>query len=269
MKKTFRDPIGRTLEALVWFVESGKAEVGVRELAAEMDMSPSSAHRILLKLLEAGFISQMQESKRYELGMEFFRIAQLSASKVPVRDAALAAMRRLVNKCNETALLGVYDPSRHEMFYPASVESTHPLRYVIELNKWIPVYTGASGLAILAFLSDAEIATIIKRTKLAPLTKLSIAEPESLWAEIARVREAGFALTRGQRIQGAVGIAAPIFNGTGVVTGCICLTIPEQRFDPAGVRGLVEALSECIDEITEKTGGTRRSLRFTEDAMAL
>ena len=34
-----------------------------------------------------------------KLGMEFFRIAQLSASKVPVRDAALAAMRRLVNKC--------------------------------------------------------------------------------------------------------------------------------------------------------------------------
>lgn len=254
MTRTARDPIARTLDALVWFLESDKQHIGVRELAAAMNMSPSSAHRILAKLLDAGFISQDHESKRYELGMEFFRIAQLSEMKLPIRQVAVPAMRRLVNTVNETALLGIYDPARQEMFYAASVDSTHPLRYVIELNKWMPVYTGASGLAIMSFLTETETSRIIKRTKLAKVTVNSISDPDSLLAELARVRERGYAFTQGQRFLGAVGIAAPIFSGTGPVIGSVCVTIPEQRFNPEDEGKLVRELSKCTSEIADMTG---------------
>jgi DNA-binding IclR family transcriptional regulator len=64
-------------------------------------------------------------------------------------------MRRLVDSCNETALLGVYDPAQQQMMLALSVDSTHTLRYAVELNSWVPVHAGASRLAILSFLDDA------------------------------------------------------------------------------------------------------------------
>lgn len=255
MDENGRDPIAKALEAVAWLVESDKESVGVRELAAALDISPSSAHRILGKLIESGFVARGDETQRYGLGVEFFRIAQLSMKKRSLLKVGVTAMRRLVECCNETALLGVYDAGRQEMIFSASVESTHPLRYVIELNKWMPLHTGASGMAIMAFLGDAEIERIIERTRLAPLTSASITDPRKMRKELAAIRERGYALTRGQRLPGAVGLAAPFFNGSGHVVGDVCLTIPEQRFNPKRVKPLLAQLLACVGEIGGSIGG--------------
>jgi DNA-binding IclR family transcriptional regulator len=72
---------------------------------------------------------------------------------------------------------------------------------------------------------------------------------------MARVRERGYALTHGQRIQGAVGLAVPIFSSRGAVIGDVCLTIPEQRYDPGGESRLATELLECATRITADLGG--------------
>jgi DNA-binding IclR family transcriptional regulator len=254
-----RNPISKALRALGWLIQTSANEVGVRELAGAMKISPSSAHRILMALSDEGFVKQNPRSSRYSLAVEFLRLAHIAISRAPIRQAAMEPMRQLVDACNETALFGVYDRTRQEMIFALSVESSHSLRYAIELNKWAPVYTGASGLAIMAFLDDAEIQSVIQRTRLEPLTDRSITEAYRIEAEIATIRRQGFAFTRGQRIPGAVGIAAPVFGGNGDVIGDVCLTIPEQRFDEAGKDRLVDLLLACAKRSsTDLTGAPRR-----------
>lgn len=253
-----RNPVAKVLKTLVWLAQAPATDVGVRELAAAMEISPSSAHRILLALAEEGYVKQDPASQRYAIDVEFWALAQLVVAKAPIRQTALDGMRRLVDACNETALLGLYDGTRQEMMFAASVESAHPLRYAVELNKWGPLYTGASGLAIMAFLPEDEIQSIIRRSRLVPLTPRSITEPYRLEAELAAVRRQGYAFTKGQRITGAVGLAAPIFGANNAVLGDICLTIPEQRFDDAGKPHLVDLLLACANGISEKLGGMRR-----------
>lgn len=254
MSQAARDPIAKAFEAIVRLVESNKAQLGVRELAALMHISPSSAHRILLKLVETGFVTQERGGQRYGLGVEFFRIAQLSSGKLSLRDISLPAMRRLAQEFNETVLLAVYDSARREMFFSASVESTHPLRYVIEMNKWMAIHASASGFAILAFLGDEEVETIIKETHLSPLTPNSITDAALVKLELAKVRRQGYALSRGQRIPGAIGLAVPIFDGMHQVVGDICVTIPEQRFEPSQIDPLLQAVRDCVNEIEAKIG---------------
>jgi DNA-binding IclR family transcriptional regulator len=254
-----RNPIAKAIKALAFLVESESSDVGVRELAAALKISPSNAHRILLSLAEEGLVKREPTTQRYALGVELLRLAYVAAAKAPVRQAGLEAMRRLVDLTNETALLGIYDSLRQEMIFSACMESSHPLRYVIALNKWVPVHTGASGLAIMAFLREDEIQSIIVRSRLAPLTARSITEPYRLQAELARVRQQGYAFTRGQRIPGAVGLGAPIFDGSGSVVGDICLTMPEQRFDDRNTQHLAEILIACASDITRKLGGVPRS----------
>ena len=89
--------------------------------------------------------------------------SRLAAAKAPIRQAALHPMRRLVDACNETALLGIYDRTRQQMIFVVTVESTHELRVVTPLNRWLPIHVGASGLAILAFLEPDEAALAMGR----------------------------------------------------------------------------------------------------------
>jgi DNA-binding IclR family transcriptional regulator len=263
VEKPERKPISKTLRALSWLAESSTPEVGVRQLAAAMNIAPSSAHRILLALSEAGFVRRDGRTQRYALGNEFLRLSHLAITKAPLRQAGAEAMRRLVENCDESALLGIYDDGRQEMIYAASVDSKHSSQRVIQLNKWIPVRTGASGLAILAFLKEAEACSIVQRLALlAPGGGggAGRADPEGLATELATVRRQGYAFTRCQWIAGAVGLAAPIFGSHGKVLGDVCLTIPAQRLGDGSKDRLVDALRCCVSEITKTIGSTAPSL---------
>jgi DNA-binding IclR family transcriptional regulator len=260
VEKPERKPISKTLRALSWLAESSTPEVGVRQLAAAMNIAPSSAHRILLALSEAGFVRRDGRTQRYALGNEFLRLSHLAIAKAPLRQAAAEAMRRLVESCDESALLGIYDDGRQEMIYAASIDSKHSSQRAIELNKWIPVRTGASGLAILAFLKEAEARSIVQRLALPAPGGVGRPDPGGLKTELATVRRQGYAFTRCQWIAGAVGLAAPIFGSQGKVLGDVCLTIPERRLGDGSKDRLVDALRCCVSEITKTIGGTTQSL---------
>lgn len=249
-----RNPIGKALALLRWFMEDPRKTVGVRECAAEFGVAPSSAHRLLGALERDGFLRKTCDG-RFSLGLELVRLSNLVVAKLPIREIAFRHMRRLVDVCNETLYLGLYDRGRQEIFFGTSIESSHRLRYIVDTEHWVPVYVGASGLAVMAFLSDAERDAIVRRTRLQPVTDRTITEPYRLERALDEIRSKGYAFTKGQRIPGAVGLAAPIFDSTGQVIGDISMTVPEQRFEPSSEARLAEPLMGCCADITREIGG--------------
>ncbi|HVT26704.1 MAG TPA: IclR family transcriptional regulator [Lacipirellulaceae bacterium] len=249
-----RSPITKALRLLNWLIETSEAEVGVRQMAAALRLSPSNAHQLLTSLLAEGYVQRDPDSGRYSLGLELLRWAHRIVGRIPLRTVALPQMQALVEACNETVFLGVYDPTRREMMFAASVESMHPLRYVIELNRWFPVTAGASGLSILAFLPDAEIDTVLKK-KLVARTPTTIVDPKRLRTELSGIRKRGYAISRGQREPGAVGIGAPIFDHDAEVVGDIVITSPEQRYDRRKADMLGRLVRSHADFITRDLGG--------------
>lgn len=256
-KNTVRDPIGKALGLLRWFMDDPERVAGVRECAATFGIAPSSAHRLLNSLVREDFLCRTDDG-RFKLGMEVLRLSHLVVARLPIREIALRHMRHLLETCNETLYLGIYDPCRQQIFFGTSLESTHRLRYVVDTEHWVPVYVGASGLAVMAFLPDRERQAIVARTRLAPLTERTITEPFQLEQALEEVRHKGYSFTRGQRIVGAVGLAGPIFGGNGDVVGDISMSIPEQRFDPASEQWLASQLLECCAAITREIGGKVR-----------
>lgn len=253
-KNRSRNPIARALMLLRTRMEDPAASLGVRDAAAMLGTSPSSAHRLLSALTKEGMLRR-EEGGRYVLGLEAVRLAHLTISKMPMREIALRYMRGLVAACNETVYLGLYDRARQEIFFGTYVESAQRLRYVVDTEHWVPVYAGASGLAVMAFLPEEEREAIVRHTRLAPLTSATISEPYRLEHTLANIRAAGYAVTHGQRIPGAVGLAAPVFGPTGDVIGDISVTIPEHRFDPGSESRLADLVIQCAGNITQEIGG--------------
>lgn len=255
-----RDPISKAFAALDWFISEASSDVGVRELAAATGFPPSTAYRVMAALSDAGFVQQDPETSRYSIGLGFYRIAQIALARAPLRRFAMPFLRELVAECDETAMLAAYDPSRQQMLSVAIIESSKPLRYVFSLNQWLPVHAGASGLAIMAFLPAKERADIVERLGLAAMTERTITDPAELEEQIGAIRARGYAITHGQRVPGAVGIAAPIFGPRGVVVGDVFLTIPEARFDPTNEEWLASKLLECTQKISAALGTSASEL---------
>jgi len=228
-------------------------------------MSASGAHRVLKVLQQNDLVNIDPKTSKYQLSLAFFRLAWRTASHFPLLQTALPLMQDLTATCNETVLLSLFDPIRMEMMFIASVDSSHPIRHVVELNRWLPVYLGASGLAIMAFLSAGECKTIVAKAN-EELPKPRALEPTQFTKRLEQIRRRGYALTVGGRTPGVVGIAAPFWGLNHRVAGSLVLTILEQRYRRESEDSLIEAVIETADRITKLIGGASDSLSLPSAA---
>jgi DNA-binding IclR family transcriptional regulator len=242
------------MRLLSWMVSSPKSEWGVREIATAVSLPPSSVHRVLTLMERSGLVVRRSELGTYVLDAEFLRLAHRASTRLPFPPQVSGFLQALVDEVDETACLTLYEPERQMMIYHSVIYSSHPLRYVVDADQWLPVTAGATGLAILAFLPEAEQAALLA-DPLPAYTESTITNPMALKAELASIRERGFAVSQGQRVAGAAAVAAPVFGVGGQVVGDVVLTIPDQRFDPALTESLARAVLNCTRSITAEIGG--------------
>jgi len=250
---TARNPVEKAMQLLRWMVDDAANDWGVREIARGLGLAPSTVHRVLTDLESQRIVRADRKTGRYSLGLEFFRLAWKATRRFPLRQAALPALQWLVDKTNETAFLGVYDADRREMMFAATIQSTHELRYVVTLDKWMPLYVGSSGLAILAFLPDHERKAILGKVKGGERRATSLSELDVILDD---VRRRSYAKTIGQRVPGAVGISAPVFGPSAAVVGDIGLSIPVQRFASDDEQRLASLVKAAAAQVTNEIGGT-------------
>jgi DNA-binding IclR family transcriptional regulator len=248
-----REPVGRALDVLSWIADHSSDPLVVRQIARDLDTTPSTIHRIFGTFQDRGLIARGDHDE-YVAGLELYRICAAIATELSPARIAHSHLQRLSRECDETTLFGIYDPKRGQMMFIDRVEALHPLRYVVEMHRWIPVYSGATGLAILAFLPEAERRRIYA-TGLAAQTPQTIVAADDLEAELSRVRQRGYAHSRGQRTPGAVGFGAPVFDAAGAVCGDLCVTLPEHRFQEGKsadsvAAALLAASQRASDDLT-------------------
>ena len=222
--------VTRVVRLLQSLAETG--DMSLKDLAADVELPPSTVHRLLQLLVQHDMVEQDTEARRYRPGLEFLRIGSLVASKSDIADLAEPLLRSIVETCNEVAFLVRYLPASHKVMIVRSVNSTHPLRYNIGLFEPDTMLWGATGRSVLAFLPDAEVQQALADAAVSPVTGEKLPARTKFLAELALIREAGYVCTRGQKMPGAVGIGAPVFGGDGHVLGSICITVPQSRFDP-------------------------------------
>lgn len=256
-----RNPLGRGLALLARMVDLGKAAYGVHELANELDLPPSSVYRILGLLEAAGMVSQTRDGQ-YQLGNEFYRIAWRASGQHTIRRLAQPLLEEMARATDEATILGLFDPLRGEMMFVSRCDARFAVQHLTPLGEWIPVYSGASGLVILAEVPDTLRDRIINRGLVRQASN-TIQDPATLRRKLGSIHQAGYAVTHSQRTEGAVGTAAAFFDADGCVLGCLLLTVPEQRYDPANGPLFARLVVDAADRLSEQLG-SHRSRRALE-----
>ena len=258
--------VGRVMALLRVLAELDR-EAGLSEIASRMNLPPSTTHRLLHLLLEEGFVERgAADSRTYRAGLEFMRVAGLLMARADLPNLAQPFMQNVVDACDETCVLSLYVARTAQMMVVRAIHGSHPLRYDAPLYDPGSLVWGATGRGILAFLSEATIATILAKEGPSPADPRKTVKRQQILRELARVREQGYAHSHSQKIKGAVGFAAPVFNGSGVVAA-LCITLPESRYEPAMEEQLAATIMRQADLFSASLGGRKPVLAVSSPAL--
>jgi DNA-binding IclR family transcriptional regulator len=200
-----------------------------------------------------GILGWRQDTRRYDWGPVWFQLTGSMTRSDEMRRLALPILAKVMQTCNETALLVRYDRANRKVTITDQVECAQPVRYHPTLGVPLPAHAGASGKVVLAFLPGAEVDRIIA-AGLEPVTPRTITEPSRLRRDLAEIRKRGYCVSHGERTLGAVGLGCPIFDGNSNVMGALMVTIPEYRFSRLLESRVIAVLREGAERLSRLLG---------------
>lgn len=185
--------IDRALDILDCF-EPGQLELTLTDIANRIDLSMSTTSRIVATLEKRRYLVRNTDTQRYSLGSRIAQIGALGLSSMDLRKIALPYMRDLNALYNEGVSLYVIRDD--ERICVERVESTLPLRRVVNVGDRHPLTRGAAGRVLLAYLPRERREAILAR------------DPFTSEEALEELRHGGYTVSLGEREEGVSSIAA-------------------------------------------------------------
>lgn len=246
MKKAKSDyliqSVSRALDILEAFTFR-EASLGVTELSKMLKLHKNNVFRLLATLQTRGYVEQDTETGAYRLGIRTFEVGHVFLHHLDVRGQVRPRLRTLVQKCNETAYLGVLD--RTWTVFLDMVETTHPVRTVSRVGLRHPAYCTAMGKALLAAQEPQGIEELLRQIDLLPHTEKTITDKARLREELDQVATQGVAFEDEEFELGVWGVAAPVRAHTGAGVAAIAVVGPSVRLSR---EGLLDRIAPLVQE---------------------
>lgn len=204
-------------------------EWGVSDLARELRIAKSTAHRLLATLTDESLLEQDPRTGRYRLGLAAFDMAAAAQSS-DLHEAVLAPMTELRNRTGETVQVAVLDG--REVVYVERLDSPNTLRLFMEVGRRNSAHSTGCGKALLAFAPADQLDRLLDGWQLTTKTAYTITSADALRAELAETRRRGYAMNRRESEDGVVSIAAPIRDASTRCVAAISVAGPAERLEP-------------------------------------
>jgi DNA-binding IclR family transcriptional regulator len=121
------------------------------------------------------------------------------------------------------------------------------------LGSRAPAHCTSVGKALLAFQPPEVLQQVIDNG-LKQFTEHTITDPEALRAELATIRQKGYAIDDEEFEVGLRCIAAPIRDHSGHVTAAISVAAPVQRMSKKNVQVTVPSVLSAAESISRRLG---------------
>jgi IclR family acetate operon transcriptional repressor len=228
----------------------------LKEVARQVSLPPSSAHRILTTLQRQRFVRFDQATMSWSVGVQAFVVGNAFARSRDMVSLAAPFMRRLMTATGETVNFFMIDGS--EVVCMAQVQSQQMVRAISRPGGAAEMHRSAAGKMILAHMNDDEAAALVERTGMARYTENTIVTPKALRSELAQIRQRGFSVDNEEFSIGLRCIAAPIHDETGAVHAAVSIAGPSSRITDARIEALGELVALCGKMVTSEFGGSDR-----------
>ncbi|HEY4165690.1 MAG TPA: IclR family transcriptional regulator [Reyranella sp.] len=235
-------------------VEAEGTEIGVREIARRLALSPTIVQRMVTSLAKRGYVDRDSGTARYRLG---YRALALGAHSGAGSDYIVSARRELEHLARDHSLNGfVAVLHGGRAVYLLAVQAEAPLAIKVAPGSEMPLHSTAAGKVLLAAQSDAEARKLLGTAKLAAITPHTVTDPAAVVAGLARVRKQGFATVSEENIRGVLSVGAPIRDRDGKVLAALSVAFPKYLDASQTLQSITPQVVAAAQRISRAVGGS-------------
>ncbi|PNY81886.1 IclR family transcriptional regulator [Deinococcus koreensis] len=242
----------RGLSVLAALAEAREAPLGV--LARRVGLPASTTYRLLETLRQQDFAEWDEASGLFRVGRRAAQVGSAYSAQGALLGAAREPMHALVDELNESANLAALRGS--QAVYIAQVEGRQLVRMFTQLGASAPLHCSGVGKVLMAWQDEATVRGALGEGPYPAFTPHSITQPAAYRAELARVRQQGYAHDDQERELGVRCVAAPIRDALGTVVAALSVSAPTSRLTRTDIPRVLAHVQRAAGEISARLGWT-------------
>src|SRR5260221_4383564 len=244
--------LGRGLALLDSLAESPDG-ISLSDLAQQVGLSVSTAHRLLTTLEQQGFVRCNPGSRHWSIGVQAFIVGSAFVKARDLLEIARPRMRSLMEQSGETVNLAVLDGG--EAVFLAQVECRQMMRALAPPGVRIPVHCSSAGKALLATLPETEVARILRKHGLPRLTPRTLTTLARLPEGIEWTRKRGPSIDDQEHSIGLRCVAAVVLDEHQEPVGAVSVSGPAVRIPDERIAILGDLVRKTAHAVTLAYGG--------------
>lgn len=225
----------------------------IQEIVQRLKVPKSSVFRIVLTLVDRQYAVRDEKTNRYALSARLLWLAHMAVAEHSIVEKALDLMRDLRDQYKETVCIGSIIGRQFVVL--DQVLGLHPFKFMLDVGMHVPLHSNAPGKCVLAFLPDDKRNELIEGMRLERYTANTLTTREELQKELDEIRESGYSVDRGEMIEGAHCVSAPVFDRQRFPVAAIWTTGPSDRMPMAQFPEIAPSVIACAHQISRRLGG--------------
>lgn len=226
-------------------------ELGVAEIAKELDMGKASVFRMLYTLEKKEYVYKTTNAK-YMLGIKFAHYGTLVLERQSNISSIKPFLQKLRDMHNETTHLAVLDDDYNIIFMDKEA-SNSTIQMTSRIGAKMPAYITGTGKVLLADRLNEELEKKIQTFNLAKRTEYTITDKDKLIDELKKIRSQGYGEDLEESEIGLVCYAAPVKDITGKAIAAISISGPAARMKQ-NKEELINSIRETAVYVSKSMG---------------
>lgn len=228
----------------------------LQEIKDELEISQTTAYRILNTMSRLDYLIYNDESKRYKLSRKLLTLGFRALNEHQLLETVLPYLRELRDKVKETACFGVMGETKG--IFIEQAQGSYAFSFKLSPGKPFELHCSAPGKAIMAYLPKSVRDRYIDYMEFQKYNERTITNKEDYLKELDKVFDKGYSMDDEEELSGVICIGAPILNYNGYPCGAIWISGPKGRLTDETVVKDAEIIKETADNISAKLGYIRR-----------
>jgi DNA-binding IclR family transcriptional regulator len=237
----------RLLERLA----SSREAIGVSDLAREFEASKATVYRHLRALVLHGFVHQDAATARYSAGIKLFVLGERLRERFDILAVARDDLAQLRDETGQPATLTTVVEG--QVVVLEVLQGNAQVNFGTQPGTILDLHASAHGKVALAFGPPSLLQQCLAKPRKA-WTSHTICSPTALERAIAQVRARGWATAPNQVLEGVNGLAAPVFNHSGIYAGAVAIAGSIQYIPATPPPVQVKAVTKAAARISQKLG---------------
>lgn len=203
--------------------------LSLAELARAIGLSRSSAYRLVVTLVELGYLVRDPGTKKYRLGSRVLRLGYAYLASIELVELARPELEQLRDRTGCSAHLALLEGT--EIIYVLRIPDRKALTSRIQVGSRLPAHATSIGRAILSQFPEHEVRYRFAGQPMKRFSDITPTSIDGLISLLAKDRERGFILSRSAFEPGIASVAAPLFDEAGPIAAAINITTPDSTLE--------------------------------------